>query len=418
MDRHSPTPSLPPGRGYSRRPADLSLPELGLSRPGPFARLAREESDSSDQRARRPLPLPPGPKDPILSHITLALVVIGLVSVFTASAVQADVETGSSLSVLLKQIISALLGGVALWTTMRIPFERWRRIARLVGLAAITLLVMTMFIGNTANGSERWIMLPLGFTFQPSDVAKVAAIFLMAQATSQKRLMTGNMALNFALVGVMIFLILKQPNLSVSIILVMLALSMLLVAGLPLGILGVLSVGGIVGAIREILHNPYQMERISGWLSPWKDPQDTGYNLIQSYYAIGSGGLFGVGLGNSIQKLYYLPFQHTDFIFAVICEEWGFIGATIVLALFGVLAWRGFTIAWHCPHRFGKMLAFGLTMAITLQAMINVCVTIGLMPVTGVTLPLISYGGTSMIVTLAMIGILLNISRYRGVEPG
>lgn len=402
MDRRPPMPVLPPRRGYAHPPGMIAA--------------GRERPEEPDLSVRRPMPLALSPKDPILTHITLALVVIGLVAVFTASAVQADVETGNSLSVLLKQIISALLGGAALWMTMRIPFERWRRIARLVGLAAITLLVLTMFIGNTANGSERWIMLPLGFTFQPSDVAKVAAIFLMAQATSQKRLMTGNMALNFLLVGVMIFLILKQPNLSVSIILVMLALSMLLVAGLPLGILGVLSAGGVVGAIREILHNPYQMERISGWLSPWKDPQDTGYNLIQSYYAIGSGGLFGVGLGNSIQKLYYLPFQHTDFIFAVICEEWGFIGATIVLALFGVLAWRGFAIAWHCPHRFGKMLAFGLTMAITLQAMINVCVTIGLMPVTGVTLPLISYGGTSMIVTLAMIGILLNISRYRGVE--
>jgi cell division protein FtsW len=155
------------------------------------------------------------------------------------------------------------------------------------------------------------------------------------------------------------------------------------------------------------------MKRITGWLNPWKDPLETGYNLIQSYYAIGSGGLFGVGLGNSIQKLYYLPFQHTDFIFSVICEEWGFIGATIVIGLFLLLAWRGFTISRQCPSRFGKMLAFGLTLAILLQAMINISVTIGLMPVTGVTLPLISYGGTSMIVTLGMIGILLNISRYR-----
>jgi cell division protein FtsW len=281
------------------------------------------------------------------------------------------------------------------------------------GITAIGLLLMTMVIGNTANGSERWILLPFGFTFQPSDFAKVAAILLMAQATSQKRLLNASMFFNMGMVAVMIALILKQPNLSVSIILVVICMSMLLLAGSSVILMSVLGVGGVAGAWHVIKHNPYQMERISGWLDPWKDAQDTGYNLIQSYYAIGSGGLFGVGLGNSVQKLYYLPFQHTDFIFAVICEEWGFIGAAIVLGLFGVLCWRGFNIAWYCPNRYGQMLAFGLTMAIVLQAIINVCVTVGLMPVTGVTLPLISYGGTSMIITLGMLGILLNISRYR-----
>jgi cell division protein FtsW len=424
MDRQG--PSLPERPIRRTLHAPVMPPAMAGAAPMPVSGPPRRNPDSLelDQELERfgsvsprPRLRPPAPADKILANITFALVAIGLFSVFTASAVQADLETGSSLSILIKQVISAIVGTVVLTMTSRIPFERWKKLARLTGVVSILLLVMTMFIGNTANGSERWIILPFGFTFQPSDVAKVAAIFLMAQATSQKRLMTGNMILNFLLVAGMILLILKQPNLSVSIILVMLALTMLMVAGLPLGILGILSVGGVVGAVREITHNPYQMERISGWLSPWKDAQDTGYNLIQSYYAIGSGGLFGVGLGNSIQKLYYLPFQHTDFIFAVICEEWGFIGATMVLGLFGVLAWRGFAIAWNCPNRFGQMLAFGLTMAITLQAAINVCVTVGLMPVTGVTLPLISYGGTSMIVTLAMIGILLNISRHRGFEP-
>jgi len=185
----------------------------------------------------------------------------------------------------------------------------------------------------------------------------------------------------------------------------------LFVSGLHKGLMAVVLPLIGFGVAREIQHNPYQMERITGWLNPWADPLDKGYNLIQSYFAVSSGGLFGVGLGNSIQKLYYLPFQHTDFIFSVICEEWGFIGASIVVGLFGLLAWRGFSIAQAAPTRFGRMLAFGLTMAIILQALINICVTIGLMPVTGVTLPLISYGGTSMMVTLGMIGILLNISR-------
>lgn len=354
--------------------------------------------------------------DNALLYTTFALVMVGLMSVFTASAAQADLETGNALSVLIKQIISAVLGGGVLLALSRFPFERWKQLARPFAMISIGMLLLTMVVGTTANGSERWIMLPFGFQFQPSDFAKVAAILLMAQATSQQRnLLSQNTIINLALVAGMSILILKQPNLSVTMIIGIMTFLMLVVAGLPRYLcLALMPVMGFV-LYHEITHNEYQMKRITGWLNPWKDPLETGYNLIQSYYAIGSGGLFGVGLGNSIQKLYYLPFQHTDFIFSVICEEWGFIGASIVIGLFGLLAWRGFTISRGCPSRFGKMLAFGLTLAIVLQAMINISVTIGLMPVTGVTLPLISYGGTSMIVTLGMIGILLNISRYRSM---
>lgn len=357
------------------------------------------------------------PWDNALVYTTLALVVVGLMSVFTASAAQADLETGNSFSLLFKQFISAAIGYVALLWMSRFPFEKLKNVARPFAIVSIGLLLMTMFAGTTANGSERWIGLPLGFQFQPSDFAKVAAILLMAQATSHSRsLMNQNTFINLAIVGVMIALIYQQPNLSVSMILGILTFVMLFLAGLSTRILvpTLIAVGFVV--YKKILETPYQLKRIIGWLNPWQLAQDAGYNLIQSYYAIGSGGVYGVGLGNSIQKLYYLPFQHTDFIFSVICEEWGMIGAAIVIGMFGLLAWRGFTIAYYCPSRFGKMLAFGLTLAIVLQASINICVTVGLMPVTGVTLPLISYGGTSMVVTLAMIGILLNISRYRAMS--
>lgn len=351
--------------------------------------------------------------DSTLIYTTLALVIIGLMSVFTASAAQSDMETGNSVTTLLKQFLSALIGGAALLFFTGFPFERINRLARPFSMVCVGLLLMTMFMGTTANGSERWIMLPFGFQFQPSDFAKVGAIALMAQATSQRTLWATGTWINLAVVGFMTMLILQQPNLSVTMILGMITFAMLFVAGLPrIIVLGSLPILSFL-VYQKVRHTEYQWKRIVGWLNPWKDAQDAGYNLIQSYYAIGSGGLFGVGLGNSIQKLYYLPFQHTDFIFSVICEEWGFIGAVIVIGLFALLGWRGFTIAWHCPSRFGKMLAFGLTLAIVLQAMINICVTIGLMPVTGVTLPLISYGGTSMVVTLAMIGILLNISKTR-----
>lgn len=354
--------------------------------------------------------------DHALICTTVALVIVGLMSVFTASAAQADLETGSSLSVLIKQVVSVILGGCALLFFSRFSFERLRSAARPFSLICIGLLVMTMMMGTTANGSERWIMLPFGFQFQPSDFAKVGAILLMAQGVSQAPLLNRNTIINLGLVAIMTVLILKQPNLSVAMILGMLTMALLFIAGLPRYLLITVVPAMLFVVAREITHNPYQMKRIEGWLNPWKHPLESGYNLIQSYYAIAGGGLFGMGLGNSIQKLYYLPFQHTDFIFSVICEEWGFFGAAIIIGLFGLLGWRGFTIAWHCPSRFGQMLAFGLTLAIILQAGINICVTTGLMPVTGVTLPLISYGGTSMIVTLGMIGILLNISRYRAVR--
>lgn len=357
-----------------------------------------------------------GRADRSMIYTTIALLGVGLMSVFTASAAQADQETGNSLSILIKQMVALLIGtGFLLWL-QRLPLEFFKRISRPLAIISIGLLVLTMFAGTTANGSERWIMLPFGFQLQPSDIAKVAAILLMAQGLAQPRFLNKDLMVNLGMVAIMLILIVKQPNLSVTMILGAVTGIMLFVSGLHRALIAAVvpAIGFLV--YREILSNEYQMKRITGWLDPWKEPLESGYNLIQSYYAVGSGGLFGVGIGNSIQKLYYLPFQHTDFIFSVICEEWGFLGATIVLGLFALLAWRGFVIAWNCPNPFGKLAAFGMTLALMIQALINISVTIGLMPVTGVTLPLISYGGTSMIVTLGMIGMLLNISRWRAVS--
>lgn len=350
-----------------------------------------------------------------LLYTALALMGFGLMSVFTASAHQAQVETGTSLSLVLKQFVAMAIGFALMLGISRLHFQFWRKLALPMAGVSILLLLLTMFIGVTANGSERWIALPLGFQFQPSDMAKIAAICLIAQATSLRKGQNLHWFFNIALVGVMILLIYQQPNLSVSMILGFVMFLMLLVSGFPLIVFGLTLPLIVMVLVHKIKHTEYQWRRIIGWLNPWADPLDTGYNLIQSYYAIGSGGILGVGLGHSIQKLYYLPFQHTDFIFSVICEELGFPGALIVIALFALLGWRGFTIAMNCTNPFGRMLAFGLTLAICLQALINICVTVGLMPVTGVTLPLISYGGTSVVMTLMMIGILLNISRHRSV---
>lgn len=344
---------------------------------------------------------------------TIALVLFGLVSVFTASAAQALADSGNSFAIVIKQALAAVIGFFLLGWTVRVPFHRWQQWAYPIAVGAIILLGLTMVAGTTVNGSERWIALPFGFQFQPSDLAKISAIILLAQMVSQKRLLTPHLFVNLPLVGLMFLLIYQQPNLSVSLIIAALTGTMLFIGGLPLHFFAICIPIGSWVVYQKIMQTPYQKRRIDGWLDPWKDPMDTGYNLIQSYFAISGGGLFGVGLGESIQKLYYLPFQYTDFIFSVICEEWGFIGAMLVLGLFAMLGWRGFAIALNCPHRFGQMLAFGLTLGICLQALINICVTTGIFPVTGVTLPLISYGGTSMLLTLVMIGMLLNISRYR-----
>ncbi|MEB3286700.1 MAG: putative peptidoglycan glycosyltransferase FtsW [Vampirovibrionales bacterium] len=356
-------------------------------------------------------------QDNTLLLITLVLLIFGLMAVFTATANQAQIESGNSFALVIKQLIAMVVGFVGLVLLSKMHFGIWKKMAYPAAIIAIVLLGLTSLVGVTANGSERWIPLPFGFQLQPSDIAKIAAIFLIAHCTSLSKwwgkFWFPQVFLNIALVGVMFVLIYQQPNLSVSMILAITSLAMVFVSGFPVILLLAVVPPAFWVVYQKILTTPYQKKRIDGWLDPWGDALNTGYNLIQSYYAIGSGGLLGVGLGHSIQKLDYLPFQHTDFIYSVICEELGFLGALIPIGLYVLLAWRGFAISLNCPNAFGRMLAFGLTLSILLQAGINICVTTGLMPVTGVTLPLISYGGTSVVTTLAMIGILLNISRYR-----
>jgi cell division protein FtsW len=346
---------------------------------------------------------------------TTVLVIFGLVSVYSASAHQALIETGNCLTILIRQLIAAVIGVVAMAFTIRVPFYRWRTWAFPLAFLVIGLLLVTQFVGVTANGSERWIPLPFGFQLQPSDFAKLATIGLMATAISgQRKFSLVRSVPMLGLIGIMMALVYVQPNLSVTLMMAAITLAMTFAAGANL--LWYAAASPLLWLVAHKIQNtPYQWRRITGWLNPWGDPQDTGYNLIQSYYAIGSGGWFGNGFGNSVQKLYYLPFQHTDFIFAVICEEQGFVGALGVIAMFAFWSVRGYRVSLKAAHPFGQMLAFGITTTILLQAMINISVTVGLMPVTGVTLPFISYGGTSLVTTLAMVGILMNISRYTAV---
>lgn len=353
--------------------------------------------------------------DPQLLWVTYSLIVFGLLALFSASANYSLGVNGNAFGQVLKQLVFVIIGlGIMGWMA-QFPYQKLKNMAWTFGLVIAGLLFLTLAQGVTTNGSERW--LPLGpFQFQPSELAKPAVVMLMAAALSQLKNKWSLVGKFSVLVIVMIGLIFKQPNLSISLLLGSTWLSMLFIGGLMLPLFTFGIPLGFIGVWIQIQNTPYQLKRIVGWLDPWKDPQDVGYNIIQSYYAIASGGFFGRGFGNSIQKLYFLPFEHTDFILAVVCEEMGFVGACLVFGLYTWLAVRGFYIAMQCQNAFGQLLAFGLTWVIIIQAVINICVATGLFPVTGVTLPLVSYGGTSVLVTLGMLGMLMNISQQTQAE--
>lgn len=352
--------------------------------------------------------------DKPLLYTVLALSVLGLVAVYSASAMEAMDKFNNSLFFVQRQFFSFILGYLLMFTVARIPFFSWARAAKPIAFGVIALLLYTMMSGVEAYGAERWIRI-FGFQFQPSELGKISVLLLLAQALSHKEGMQRSLQtmLNGFLVLLTLGLIFKQPSLSMTIILASVSAGMMFISGMPLWILGGGGLAGSAFVIYKLMHTEYQMRRIRGWLDPWKDAQDTGYNLIQSLYAIGSGGLIGAGLGMSHQKLYYLPFQYTDFIFSVWAEEWGFVGSALLIGLFLMLLYRGFVIAKTCRSSFGQLLAMGITMMLAVQIVINLSVATGLFPVTGVTLPLISFGGTSVLVTLFMVGILLGISRYR-----
>lgn len=356
-----------------------------------------------------------GPADAGLFWATLALCVFGLISLYSASAHMALEENGSQFALVGKQLFWILSGLALMVLVSRQSYNKIRGWSWIFAIFAILLLGLTLFKGVTTNGSERWLALgPI--QFQPSEFAKLAIVLILADVLAYndpfnpKGRQVAPLTAAIALVITMILLIYKQPNLSIAALLTVTASAMAFVAGLPLAIVAA-SPLGLAWVAYKVMQTPYQMRRINGWVNPWADPQDAGYNLLQSWFAIGSGGFFGVGFGQSVQKLFYLPFPYTDFIFSVICEEMGFLGVAVTLLLYGFIGFRGYRIAWQCSSAYGQLLAFGLTTVLMVQACINLGVATGVFPVTGVTLPLISYGGTSVWVSLILIGLLLSISR-------
>jgi len=353
----------------------------------------------------------------LLVLVTLGLVAFGLVMVYSASSARALLSADAPSYYLKRQAIYAVMGLVALVILSRFDFHRLRRATQPLLAVTFVLLVAVLVVGTAVNGARRWI--PIGFmNFQPSELAKlVLALWtaaLLARRPAPRTL--GELAKPIGVVvGLACALILIEPDLGTAIAIAIMVSAILVVSGTRLRLLA--SAAGIATSVvlLAIWLEPYRRERIFSFLDPWHDPQGAGFQSVQSMIALGSGGFFGVGLGESVQKIYYLPEASTDMIFAIVGEELGLIGAMGVIAAFAVFAYAGFNIALHCRDPFGKRLAAGITALICGQAAVNVSAVMGIAPLTGIPLPFVSYGGSSLVVGLAAVGILLNIASNHAV---
>ncbi|HLR40206.1 MAG TPA: stage V sporulation protein E [Virgibacillus sp.] len=355
--------------------------------------------------------------DYILLGVIFALLLVGIVMVYSSSYIWADYKYADTLFFVKRQVLFAGVGVIAMIFIMLFPYGTWKKYAKTVLGFCFILLILVLIpgIGMVRGGAQSWIGVG-AFSIQPSEFMKLGLIiFLSAYLASNQKYITSfkkgffpSIILVFTAFG----LIMLQPDLGTGVVLVLTCMIMIFVAGARLMHFFGLALIGVAGFAYLIISAPYRISRITAFLNPWEDPLGDGFQIIQSLYAIGPGGLMGVGLGKSLQKYFYLPEPQTDFIFAILGEELGFIGGTIVIGLFIVLFWRGIKVALEAPDLFGKFLALGIVSMLTIQVMINVSVVIGLIPVTGITLPFLSYGGSSLTLTLCSAGVLLNISRY------
>ncbi len=358
---------------------------------------------------------------------TLALVCVSVVMVYSASAVMAMERNGNPYHYVTRQAMWALLGLAVLSIVMRIDYRTYRN-EQLIwgGLGIVGLMLVAVLFSRPINGSHRWFGFG-GFGIQPSELAKVAAIFFTAYTLDKRmhriddvKYVLPPIAL---IVGGFAALILVEPDFGTSVALCLVVAAMVMAAGLSYRYIFGLAALLIPIAGLVLVSAPYRVRRLMAFLNPEADPLGDGFHLLQSLIAVGSGGWLGRGLMGGLQKLFFLPEPHTDFIFAVIAEELGFMGGTLVVACFAVIAWRGLRATVSAPDRFGSLLALGITMMVVAQAMVNVSVVLGLLPTKGIPLPLVSSGGSSLLVSLAAIGVLLNISQHAVsdgsvLEPG
>ncbi len=353
--------------------------------------------------------------DPLLLASVLALVGLGLVMVYSASAITAQEKLGDSFHYLKRQMLAALLGLVVLAAAMKLGYRRLARLAYPLLILAILALALVLIpaIGTTIGGARRWIRFP-GFSLQPAELSKFAWVVYLAFSLAKKREKIASFSVGWLphliMLGVLVMLCMAEPDFGSSVGLIFLLFVLLFAAGAKLSYL----VGSVLVAIPIAYHaiasSPYRMQRVLAFLDPWAHRHDVGYQVAESMISIGSGGLFGLGLGDGHQKLFFLPEAHTDFIFAMIGEELGLCGVALVVGLYGVIVWRGIRASLAAGEIFGTYLGLGITGLFAFQAIVNMCVAMGLVPTKGLTLPLVSYGGTSLVVMMGASGVLLSIS--------
>ena len=375
--------------------------------------LRKEKEQESRELARGPIDLP-------FCLLVLLLTAVGLVMLLSASFPSAYYETKNNdpMHYFTRQGVFAVMGIAAMFLISKINYQRFRGFAKPLLYVAILLLVLVLIpgIGQTRNNATRWIGVGELFTFQPSEIAKLAVVLYFSDSISKKKdkmRTTRYGILPYLLImGVLAVLMMLEPHLSGTVLILGTGAALMLVGGIRWAWVG--AAVGFVGGVAALMLTgviKYGQSRIAMWQNPFIDARGDGYQLSQSLISIGSGGLLGVGLGKSRQKFLYLPEEHNDFIFAIICEELGLIGATIIMLLFAALILRGYWIALHTRDRFGCLLVVGVTTLIAMQTFLNIGVVTGLLPTTGISLPFFSYGGTALSIQLAEMGIVLSVSR-------
>ena len=357
-----------------------------------------------------------GSCDTIIIIVTIMLVALGLIMVLSASSPASLSESGDSYKYFKKQLIATIGGIAALIVVSRIDYSIYKKFKWIIYIVIVSLLFLVGIMGMSAGGATRWINIA-GFNFQPSEISKVAFIVFFAivltELKENKRINTlkGFVIPMLFLVAPVIAIFIVQNHFSATLIIVLITCIQMFVAGVSLKYFVVVAVGGIGAVIGILSSGSFRTTRIETWLNPFSDPTGDGWQIIQSLYAIGSGGVFGAGLGESKQKYLYLPEPQNDFIFSVLAEELGFFGCIVVIVLFFLFIWRGIVIAMKARDTLGCLIAIGIVSLIGIQAVINMAVVTGTIPVTGMPLPFFSYGGTAILTNLVAVGILLNISR-------
>lgn len=337
--------------------------------------------------------------------------------IYSSSSVWAEYKFDDAFKYLKHQSIFLIIGIILMITISKIPYTYYLNKANIILLVCFFLLILVLIpgVGTVRNGSRSWFGIG-GFGIQPSEFMKLSLIIFVSKYLEKNEKNMSNIkrgVLPILGITLIVFaLIMLQPDFGTGVIIVMSVVGLLFVSGVSMKFFMIALIFGIIGAVALIIAAPYRFKRILSFIDPWIDPLGSGFQAIQSLFAIGPGGLLGLGLGNSIQKHFYLPEPQTDFIFAIISEELGFLGIVIVATLFLTIIYRGFRISLNAKDHFSKYLAFGITFQLAFQTLLNLMVVVSLIPITGVTLPFLSYGGSSLLITLCEMGVLLNISRY------